>query len=183
MEPKTTNNNINATKELDNKFTGNMRSMIDSLLHSVNKISEIDQKISLIDNKELDNKFTCNMRSMIDSLIQSVNKISEIDRKISLIDKIEAENKFTNNMRSMIDSLSQSVYKISGINKKIAQTYLYGTNAFKVCESEMLSENKLNIPKDKDNPICIINIKDKDKSECTNENILQRCILKKRRNL
>ena len=83
----------------------------------------------------------------------------------------------------MIDSLLQSVNKISGINKKIAQTYLYGTNAFKVCESEMLSKNKLNRldenkntpkDKDKDNTICIINIKDKNKtkSECKDENKL-----------
>ena len=88
-------------------------------------------------------------------------------------------------MRSMIDSLLQSVNKISEINKKIAQTYdkvttyPYGTNAFKVCESEMLSKNKLNrldenknTPKDK--TICIINIKDKNKtkSECEDEDEL-----------
>ena len=59
-----------------------MRSMIDSLLHSVNKISEIDQKISLIGRVEAENKFTDNMRSMLDSLLHSVNKISEIDQKI-----------------------------------------------------------------------------------------------------
>ena len=58
-----------------------MRSMIDSLLKSVNKTSEIDQKIAQTDNKELDNKFTDNMRSMIDSLLQSVNKISGINKK------------------------------------------------------------------------------------------------------
>ena len=72
-------------------------------------------------------------------------------------------------MRSMIDSLLKSVNKISEINKRI-QTYSYKTNAFKICESEMLSKNKLNrldenknTPKDKykDKTICIINIKDK----------------------
>ena len=43
MESKTTNNDINSIKELNNKFTGNMRSMID-LLHSVYKISGIIKK-------------------------------------------------------------------------------------------------------------------------------------------
>ena len=59
---------------------------MDSLLKSVNKISEIDKKISLIDNKESDNKFTDNMRFMINSLLKSVNKISEINKKITQID-------------------------------------------------------------------------------------------------
>ena len=81
-------------------------------------------------------------------------------------------------MRSMIDSLLKSVNKISEINKRI-QTYSYKTNAFKICESEMLSKNKLNrldenknTPKDK--TICIINIKDKNKtkSECEDKNRL-----------
>ena len=35
MESKTANNDINAIKELNNKFTGNMRSMIDLLLQPV----------------------------------------------------------------------------------------------------------------------------------------------------
>ena len=35
MESKTINNNNNAIKELNNKFTGNMRSIIDLLLQSV----------------------------------------------------------------------------------------------------------------------------------------------------
>ena len=65
-----------------------MRSMIDLLLQSVNKISEINKKIAQIDNKEPDNKFTDNMRSMIDSLLQSVNKVSEINKKIAQIDKV-----------------------------------------------------------------------------------------------
>ena len=92
--------------------------MIDSLLKSVNKISEIDQKIAQIDNKGLDNKFTDNMSSMINSLLKSVNKISEINKKIAQID-----NKKPDNIRSMIDSLLKSVNKISEINKKIAETY------------------------------------------------------------
>ena len=44
MESTTINKDINAIKELDNKFTDNMRSMIDSLLQSVNKISKINKK-------------------------------------------------------------------------------------------------------------------------------------------
>ena len=60
-----------------------MRSMIDSLLLSINKLSEIDNKISQIDKKETENKFIDNMRSTINSLLQSIDKISEIDNKIS----------------------------------------------------------------------------------------------------
>ena len=49
-----------------------MRSMIGSLLHPVNKISEINKKIAQIDNKKAENKFTDNMRSMIESLLNLV---------------------------------------------------------------------------------------------------------------
>ena len=85
-------------------------------------------------------------------------------------------------MRYMIDSLLTSVNKISAIDKKVAQidkvtTYPCRTNAFKVCESEMLSKNKLNRP-DEYNTICIINIKDKDKSKYINENILTKVGIK-----
>ena len=99
---------------------------------------KINKKISQIDNKEPDNKFTDNMRFMIDSLLQSVNKISKINKKIAQIDKrIQTYDKVT--------------------------TYPYGTNAFKVCESEMLSKNKLNrLDEDKDNTIPKTKTKDKD---------------------
>ena len=58
-----------------------MRFFMDSLLKSVNKVSEINIKISQVDNEESDNKFTDNMRFMIYSLSKYVNKISEIDKK------------------------------------------------------------------------------------------------------
>ena len=48
-----------------------MRSMIASLSQSIDKVSEINKKISRIDN----------MRSMISSLSQSFDKVSEIDKK------------------------------------------------------------------------------------------------------
>ena len=54
---------------------------MDSLLQSVHKISEVDQKISLIDRTEAENKFINNLRSMKDSLLQPVDKISEINKK------------------------------------------------------------------------------------------------------
>ena len=87
------------------------------------------------------------MKFMIDSLLKSVNKISEIDKKISQID-----NKFTYNIRFMIDSLLKSVNKILEIDKKVTQ---------------MISNRPY---EDKDDTICIINIK-KDKSKCV-DNIL-----------
>ena len=118
-----------------------------------------------LNKSQIDNKFTDNMRFMIGSLLQSVNKISEINKKISLIDRVKADNKFTDNMTSVIDSLLKSVNKISEIDQKIAQidkvtTYPYGINTFKVCGSEILSNNKLNrLDEDKNTP------KDKNKDK------------------
>ena len=42
-----------------------MRSMIDSLSQSIDKVSEIDRKIVRIDKKEQENKFIDSMRSMM----------------------------------------------------------------------------------------------------------------------
>ena len=50
-----------------------MRSMTDSLPQSIEKVSQINQKILQIDNKEPENKFIDNMRSMTDSLSQFIN--------------------------------------------------------------------------------------------------------------
>ena len=57
--------------------------MMTSLSLSIDKVSEIDNKLSQIDKKETENKFTDNMRSMINLLSQSIDKVSEIDNKIS----------------------------------------------------------------------------------------------------
>ena len=64
------------------KFTDSMRSMTNSLLLSIDKICEIDRKISLIDKKEPD-MFIDNMRSLITSLSKSIDKVSKIENKIS----------------------------------------------------------------------------------------------------
>ena len=66
-----------------------MRSMIDSLSQSFNKISEIDKKIMHINKKEQEHKFIDNMRSMTDSLSKSIDKVSVIDKKISYDSLIE----------------------------------------------------------------------------------------------
>ena len=58
-----------------------MRSVLDSLSHSIDNVSEIDQKIAQINKKEPENKFTDNTRSILDSLSQSIDKVSEIDQK------------------------------------------------------------------------------------------------------
>ena len=116
-----------------------MRSMISSLSQSINKLSDIDRKISKIDKKELENKFTDNMRSMISSLSLSINKITDIDNKISQIDKKELENKFTDNMRSMINSLSQSIDKVSEIDNKISHGALIEKfyNTYQLCNKDL----------------------------------------------
>ena len=70
-------------------FIDDMRSVTHSLSQSINRISEIYNKISQIDKKETENKFTDNMRSMITSLSKSIDKVSEIDRKTSYVSLIE----------------------------------------------------------------------------------------------
>ena len=76
-------------KEPDNEFTDNMRSLIASLLQSIDKISEIDKKIVQIDKKEPENEFADNMRSTVASLSQSIDKVSEINKEISQIELIK----------------------------------------------------------------------------------------------
>ena len=60
-----------------------MKSMISSLSLSIDKISEIDRKISQIDEKEPENKYADNTRSMISSLSLSIDTISKINNNIS----------------------------------------------------------------------------------------------------
>ena len=76
-------------KQLENKLTDSMRSIIGPLLQSIDKVSVIDKKISQIDKKEPENKFTDSMKTMMSSLSQSIDKISEINKKISQIELIE----------------------------------------------------------------------------------------------
>ena len=116
-----------------------MRSMMTSLSHSINKISEIDRKISQIDKKEPDNKFIDNARSMMTSLSLSIDKVSEVDNKISQIDTKETKNKFTDSMRSMINSLSQPIDKVSDIDNKISQAPLIEKfpNTYQLCNKDL----------------------------------------------
>ena len=116
-----------------------MRSMMTLLSQSINKISEMDRKISQIDKKEPDNKFIDNMRSMMTSLSLSIDKVSEIENKISQIDKKEQENKFTDNMRSMVSSLLQSIDKVSETDKKISQAVLIEefSNTYQLCHKDL----------------------------------------------
>ena len=53
------------------------------LSQSIDKVSEIDNKIAQSDKKEQENKFTDNIRPRVSSRLQSINKVSEIDNKIS----------------------------------------------------------------------------------------------------
>ena len=110
-----------------------------SLSQSINKISENDRKISLIDKKEPNNNFIGSMRSMMTSLSLSINKVSEIDNTISQIDKKEQENKFTDDMRSMVSSLSQSIDKVSAIDKKISYAALIENflNTHRLCNKDL----------------------------------------------
>ena len=110
-----------------------------SLSQSINKISEIDRKISRIDKKEPENKFIDNMRSMKDSLSQCTDKVSEIDRKIARIDKKEQENKFIDFMRSIMASLSQLIDKVSEIDKKIlyAASIVKFPNKYQLCNKDL----------------------------------------------
>ena len=116
-----------------------MRSMMTSLSQSINKISEIDRKISQINKKEPDNKFIDNTTSMMTSLSLSIDKVSEIDNKISQIDTKETKNKFTDSMRSMINLLSQPIDKVSEIDNKISQAPLIEKfpNTYQLCNKDL----------------------------------------------
>ena len=57
--------------------------MMTSLSLSIDKVSDIDNKISQIDKKETENKLTDSIRSMTTSLLQSIDEVSETDKKIS----------------------------------------------------------------------------------------------------
>ena len=70
------------------KIIDSFRSMVASLSHSVDNLSEINKKIGKSENKFIDN-----YRSMLASLSHSVDNLSEISKKISLI---ELSKKFHN---------------------------------------------------------------------------------------
>ena len=70
--------------------------MTTSLSQSINKISEVDRKVSQFDKKELDNEFIDNMRFMISSLSQSIDKGLIIKRLIIKYHKLIKKNKKIN---------------------------------------------------------------------------------------
>ena len=80
-------------KEPENKFVYTMRSMMASLSQSINKISEIDRKISQIDKKVQKNKFTDNMRSM---MVHYQCKLIKYQRLTEKYDKLIKKNKKIN---------------------------------------------------------------------------------------
>ena len=59
--------------------------MTNLLSQSIDKIAEIDRKVSQIDNKEPDNTFIDNIRSLITSLSKSVDNVSEIKKKYHMV--------------------------------------------------------------------------------------------------
>ena len=97
---------INKTKESEDEFIKNMRSMVDSLSTHINTLSEINKK-------EPKNKIIDNMRSMSALLSSHINDLSEINKK-------GPENKFIDNIRSMISSLTSLIDNVSKVNKKIS---------------------------------------------------------------
>ena len=101
-------------KEPDNKFIDTVRSMMDLLSQSIDKVLEIQRKIARIDKKERENKFMDNMRSKISLISQSINKISEIDNKISqavLIKKFSNTYQLCNkDLNKFALSLREGVY-------------------------------------------------------------------------
>ena len=65
---------INNTKEPEDEFINNMRSMTDLLSTHINTLTEINEK-------EPKNKFIDNMRSMFALLSSHINDLSEINKK------------------------------------------------------------------------------------------------------
>ena len=101
-------------KEPDNKFIDTVRSMMDLLSQSIDKVLENQRKIARIDKKKRENKFMDNMRSKISLISQSINKISEIDNKISqavLIKKFSNTYQLCNkDLNKFALSLREGVY-------------------------------------------------------------------------
>ena len=95
-----------------------MKQMMTSLSQSINKISEIDTKISQIDNNKPKNESIDNMRSMTALLIQSIDKVSEIDKKISYAPLVE---KFPNTYQLCNNDLN----KFTLLLRKGFYTYEY----------------------------------------------------------
>ena len=73
-----------------------MRFMMTSLSQSIDKISEIDRKISQIDKKKPDNKFIDNMKSMMTSLSINHYLLITYQRLIIKYHKLIKKNKKIN---------------------------------------------------------------------------------------
>ena len=99
---------INKTKEPEDEFIKNMRSIVDSLSTHINSLSEINKKGPK-------NKFIDNMRSMSALLSSHINDLSEINRKGP---EKESENEFINSMSYRSTSLSNHINNLSEINKR-----------------------------------------------------------------
>ena len=101
---------------------------------SIDKISEINNKISQIDKKETKNKYTDNMRFMINSLSQPIDKVSEIDKKISHAPLIE---KFLNTYQLCNNDLNKFDFLLT----KGVYPYEY-MDSWKRCKEESLPDKE-----------------------------------------
>ena len=120
-----------------------MRPMADSLLQSIDKVSDINKKISQIDKKELEDKFIDNMRSMTTLLSQHTDKVSDIDKKTSQIDKKEQKN----NKISQIELIKKffNIYKFCNEDlNKFALLLRKGVHPYEYMDSwEKFNEESL----------------------------------------
>ena len=98
----------NTTKEPEDEFINNMRSMTALLSSHINDLSKINKK-------QPKNKFIDNMRSMSALLSSHINDLSEINKKEP---EKESENEFINSLSSMSTLLSNLIDNLSEINKK-----------------------------------------------------------------
>ena len=89
----------NNTKEPEDEFINNIRSMTALLSSHINDLSEINKKEP---EKESENEFINRMSSMSTLLSNRIDNLSEINKK-------EPENKFIDDMRSMLSSLESII--------------------------------------------------------------------------
>ena len=115
----------NNTKEPEDEFINNMRSMADLLSTHINTLSEINKKEP---EKESENGFINSMSSMSILLSNHIDNLSEINKK-------EPENKFIDNMGSMLSTLTSLIDNVSEINERISLIELSEKfpNTYKFC--------------------------------------------------
>ena len=116
--------------QIDNKFTYNIRFMIESLLKFVNKISEIDKKITRIDKKMISNNTIC--------IINIKKDKSKCVESIFTMVYFKKENEHINNNNWARKKTVEIFWKNNTISEICEKWILYCNNNYAYIRSEKL---------------------------------------------